>query len=466
MEITNGTIIAGVGVLLCGILFLAIVLAIFFRKVVSTNDVHIVQSARKTVSYGKDQEAGNTYYAWPSWVPIIGIKVINLPVSVFSLDEKDYEAYDKDRVPFLIHVMAFFRIDDPNTAAQRVHSFGELKEQLTGILRGASRSILAKNHINEILEERSKYGALFTEAVEEQLKAWGVSNVKAIELMDIRDAKDSKVIHNIMAKKQSHIEMDSRKEVAKNLQEAQQAEINAKREVALQQQQADQAVGERTAQKEQAVGIAQQQAEQAVKDQEKVTAEKTMAVIQVQAVRKAEIDMSVQVVAARQDKETTVIKAEGVKQVDIVKAEGTKQQTILVAEGDLEKAKRHAEGVRVEGDARGAAETALLMAPVNSQITLAREIGTNAGYQTYLVSVRTIEANQVVGVAQAEALKAANIKVIATSGDAPSGVKGAMEILTAKGGTQLGAMLEGLAQTDAGKAVIDRVTGGNGAARK
>jgi flotillin len=34
---------------------------ISLRRVVNTNEVHIVQSSRETVSYGKDQGAGNTY---------------------------------------------------------------------------------------------------------------------------------------------------------------------------------------------------------------------------------------------------------------------------------------------------------------------------------------------------------------------------------------------------------------------
>src|SRR5262245_25276091 len=198
-----GSIAAG------SLVLLSVFLALMFRTVVSTNDVHIVQSARKTTSYGKDQPAGNTYYNWPAWLPVIGIKVIKLPVSVFDVTLDSYAAYDKGRLPFKIDIMAFFRIDDSNVAAQRVHSFEELKEQLVGILQGASRSILAKSHIEEILEERSKFGQMFTEATDEQLKAWGVCNVKNIELMDLRDEQGSSVISNIMAKKKSEIEMQS-----------------------------------------------------------------------------------------------------------------------------------------------------------------------------------------------------------------------------------------------------------------
>jgi flotillin len=74
---------------------LSIILAMSYRTVVATNEVHIVQSRRKTTSYGKDQTAGNTYYAWPAWMPRVGIRIIQLPVSVFDDQLNEYAAYDK-----------------------------------------------------------------------------------------------------------------------------------------------------------------------------------------------------------------------------------------------------------------------------------------------------------------------------------------------------------------------------------
>src|ERR1700712_5177498 len=104
--------IAGIAV---AVLFVFLVfLAIAFRTVVSTNYVHIVQSSRRTTSFGRGQDKGNTYYSWPSWVPLLGVKVTVLPVSVFQQTLMDYAAYDIDRVPFVIDVVAFFRIKDSN----------------------------------------------------------------------------------------------------------------------------------------------------------------------------------------------------------------------------------------------------------------------------------------------------------------------------------------------------------------
>jgi flotillin len=179
-----------------------------------------------------------------------------------------------------------------------------------------------------------------------------------------------------------------------------------------------------------------------------------MAVKQVNDVRAAEIAKGVQLVQADQEKQAAVIRAEG-----------EKQRTITIAQGALEQMKLNAEGVRAQGDAKGAAETAVLMAPVNSQIALAREIGANQEYQKYLVTVRQIEASQTVGIEQAKALTAAEIKVIANAGNVVDGVKSAMELLTPKGGLQIGAMLETLKQTDAGKAVVEALTKGDGEQR-
>src|SRR4051812_10550166 len=49
------------------------IVAIMLRCVVPTNEVHLVQSSKTTTSYGNDTKNGNTYYEWPSWLPILGI---------------------------------------------------------------------------------------------------------------------------------------------------------------------------------------------------------------------------------------------------------------------------------------------------------------------------------------------------------------------------------------------------------
>lgn len=436
--------VAGAG----AFLFFFTMWIISLRRVVPTNEVHIVQSAKKTTSYGKGYESG-VYYEFPATLPLIGITKVVMPVSNFDVDLSSYEAYDKGRLPFVVDVKAFFRIADSNVAAQRVASFDELHSQLTAIVQGSVRTILAKSDIESIMEDRSIFGEQFTSEVREQLTSWGVEPVKNIELMDIRDGKGSDVIHNIMAKKKSFIEMESRTEVAKNMKTAKMAEIDAQKEVNLQSQQAAQEVGLRTNEAERKVQIAQQEKEQALKEQQKITKEKEMEVIKIQTVKSAEINKEVAVVKANQDKETMLIEADA--NLDFKKKQ---------AEADLEVQRKNAEGIAFTGKAKADAERAMLLAPVEAQTTLAKEIGENQSYQRYLITIEQVKAQKEIGVEQAKALHKADIKVITNSSTPGQGLSNIMDIFSANGGAQLGAMLEGLSNvSEAGASVVKKVTG-------
>ncbi|EEV25323.1 SPFH domain-containing protein [Actinobacillus minor 202] len=81
------------GLIFVVLVVITLVIALLFRRVVKTNEVHIVQSGGKTTSYGKDTGNGNVYYAFPSWLPVIGVSTIVLPVSVFSIKIDNYERY-------------------------------------------------------------------------------------------------------------------------------------------------------------------------------------------------------------------------------------------------------------------------------------------------------------------------------------------------------------------------------------
>lgn len=442
MEIPFALIPAVAGVTLATLF----VLWIFsMRQIVDTNTVHIVQSGSRTTSYGSGKKPGNAYLRWPSFLPILGVNVIKLPVNNFDLTLREYNAFDKDRVPFLLDITAFFRIEDTTIAATRIASFEQLKGQLTSVVQGAARKILATHDINTIMLNRSTFGDQFTSEVAEQLLAWGVVPVKNIELMDIKDHPPSQVIHNIMAKKISHIDMESRTEVAANRQKAAEAEIIAQQEVDLRKQDALRLVGERTAQQEQNVGIAKEKGHQAVQTEAKTTKQRQMDVLEVEVQRKAEIGKNAAIVGMEQERQTTIIQAEG-----------QKQRTILDAEAELEKQTRAAKAVELNGAASAEAAKLLQLAPVEAQIVLAKEIGANDGYQTYLIKIREVEAMQAVGIEQAGALEKANIKIIANAGSAASGIASLGEVISSKGGQQIGAMLEGLAQTDEGKAMLSK----------
>ena len=438
------------------------------RRIVPTNVVHIVQRGDKTVSYGVGK-GSNVYYEFPKWLPKIGVMVRVLPVSNFDIDLFKYSAYDKDRVPFVVDVKAFFHISDTNKAAEKVESFEELRKQLENVVQGAVRSILAKSKLEEIMEERSIFGEKFTESVKTDLSNWGVEPIKNIELMDVRDADGSKIIHQIMAKRMSAIDMESRTEVAKNNKMAEQAELTARQEIDVTRAETEKVAGEAQAKSLQAIGIAKAEAakksgiaeQQSISDiaqAEKATAERKMEVIKVQQVKQAEID-----------KEKEIIDAEKEKRRIEIQAEADKYQVETDAVAKLEAQKKNAQGIQAVGEAEAKviaakgtseaeAEKAKQLASVTAQTELAKEIGENQGYQDYLIRVKTVDKEQVVEVAKAEsiarALEKADLKILANSGDVQSGMNKFSDILSAKGGSQINGLLESLKQTEEGKAIL------------
>lgn len=441
IALITAAIFAGIG------LFLAFI----WRRVVPTNMVHIVQSSKNTVSYGRGRDAGNTYYAIPAFIPFFGVTVTSFPESIFDISLRDYEAYDTGRLPFVVDIKAFFRIADSQIAAQRVANFQELQGQLMGVLQGAVRGILGNNKLENIMQDRSNLGEMFTKEVNDQLQEWGVTTAKMIEFMDIRDSNGSQVIYNMMAKEKSRIEMESRVTVANNIREAEMKEIEANREIALSKTQAQQQVGIRQAEADKEVGIAKEKSNQEVQSETKITTERLMEVKKVEEVKSAEIARDVAVVRAEQD-----------KQVQVVNADAEKESTIRIAAGKLDATKKDAEGIQAVGAAKADAEKQMLLAPVNAQLTLAKEIGENQAYQEYLVKVENIKASQAVGVEMAGAIKAADLKIIANGGDVQSGIGNLADIFTPKGGTSIGGMLTALGQTEEGSALISKVVGAMG----
>ena len=472
MSLEISIIIAGIALfIVCTIYILSL------RRIVPTNEVHIVQRDRKTVSYGKDAKdgIGNTYYRIPTWVPKLGVVVAVLPTTIIDIDIPAYDAYDKARLPFLVDIKAFFRIADFNKTASRVYRIDELKEQLKAIVQGAARSILAKEELEVIMSERNKYGELFTELVTTQLTEWGVESVKNIELMDIRDKQGEEVIANIMKKKKSQIEMESRVQVAENLQKAKEAEILAKQEIEIKQQDAEQQVGLKQAAVQQKVGIAQEKQKQEVQAEAKITAEKQMEVKQVNEVRSAEIEKQAATVKAEQDKEVTKVnadasiikmeadkkvielKAEATKQQQILEAEANKQQIELKADADLKAATNEAKGIEAKGKANASAQELMQKAEVAGQIELSEKIGDNKEYQDFVVRQKEVEAKQAIGIEQAKNLANANINIYATNGDIPGGVSNATNMLSPKTGFNLASTVEAFANTDIGKQLVDKL---------
>lgn len=492
-------ILMGVPVLIA----LLITLWLFtLRRIVPTNVVHILQRGKETVSYGVGK-GDNVYYHFPAWIPIIGVSVREMPVSNFDIDLHEYSAYDKERLPFLVDVKAFFHIKDTNKAAEKVESFTQLKEQLENVVKGAVRSILAQNTLDEIMEKRGIFGEQFTASVNADLTNWGVESIKNIELMDIKDAGKSTVIQQIMAKKMSAIDAESRTAIAENKMKAENAELDSKQAIAIKAADTEKMMGEAEALSSQAVaiakakasevsGIAQQQAGARIAESAKDTIEKQMEVERTKQTKLADIAKEKAIIESKQLAEQMQISAEADQrklEIDTnaqkmkietdaeahkvaaeKSAEARKISTIKDAEALLTKQENEAKGkaavgkaeadvILAKGNSEAEAKKNMELAGVTAQTTLAKDIGNNEKYQAYMLKVKEIEVSQVIGVAQAEAnataLKDADIKLLINSGDVNSGMSKLSDIFTSKGGSNFNGMIEALKQTDEGKSALE-----------
>ena len=438
------------------VLGLFVLVSLLYRVVVSTNEVHIIQTRNKSIPYGKWEEAGNVYYNFPSWFPFIGIERIILPVSNFSVLINDYGAFDENKVPFLVDVASFFRISNPTEAAQKIANFDELQTQLQLILRGSIRSVFATKPIVNIMEDRETISELFNQSVVAQLSNWWVESVKSVEIMDIKDDDDSHVIQNIKDQKSSEIEKNSRIEIANNIKSAKIAEIEAEKEANLINENALREIGEKKAEKERLVGISNERSLQDIAEEAKVTAEKQMEVKQVEAIKLAEIKKREAEIMAEQDKSVKITNADADKIEAEKHAQAELYTTTQKAEGDLILMTKNAEGILKEGQAQADATKAMEIAKVSGQIELAEKISEKAAYMEYLQMIEAIKASEKVGVSRSDALQKADMKILANTGNVDGGINNALDIFSPKWGTAIGSMLENLNNTDLGKELLGK----------
>ena len=78
----SGFSLAFIAIPAVALIAIGILIPLMFRKVVPTNEVHIVQTSKRTIPFGKDTGNGNSYYKWPTWVPILGVEAKTLSVSI------------------------------------------------------------------------------------------------------------------------------------------------------------------------------------------------------------------------------------------------------------------------------------------------------------------------------------------------------------------------------------------------
>jgi flotillin len=428
-----------------------IIIAVNLRKVVPTNEVHILQRWSTTIIKGKGFEWWNVYYAWPQWVPGLGISVTKLPLYVFDIKLSNYQAYDNGKIPFVVDVTAFFVIKDPELAAKRVADFEELKEQLIEVVRWAVRKTLAQYDIQEIMEARWELGQKFYEEVTNAVKEWWVE-LKNIEFMDISDADGYQVIRNLLEKKRKTIETESEKEVAlkdkereiveaEAKKEAEIKRIEAEKEAKLAQIEADKLTRTQEVEKEKLIKIQEEEAKKQLYEKQKETKQKELDIKLLEEQKEAEIQKVKEIIDAEKQKEIEVKEAEAKAKAIELDAEAKARAMELEAE-----AKKNA----IEKEWLAKAKTIDYVGTAEAKNKLEMAKALNAFSQEalkYLLAEMEYKYTSKVDLEKAKALEKADIKVISTWANWEEGINSFMDLFSSKWWTNLWAMIEAFKNT-------------------
>ncbi len=438
------------------------------RKVVPTNEAHVVQKWKKSISYWKDSEWWNVYLAWPSWVPIVWVAVQKLPLSIFALQLTDYKAYDIWKVPFQVDITAFFEIKNPELAAQKVYSIEELRDQLNETLKWVVRKILASKDIVEIMESRTEIKKQFYEEIWDAVKSWWI-DLKNVEFMDIKDSEDSEVVTNIMMKKKSLIEAESRQEVALNQRDAEIAEENARsearssaskaksiadiissdaeREANLKKIENDKLTQNQEIEKERVLAVQKEEARQKLYETQKETKIKELSIKQLELEKNAEISKNIELIKANEQKQKTIIDTEAWKEKIELEAQADRIKVELRALADKARVELEAEAESNKLESIWLAKAKEIdyiwtaHAKNKKQMAEALNMFTPTSID-FMKKELEVKLSEIVDLEKAKALSKADIKVISTWENWWEWVKNFMDLFSSRWWSNIWAMIE------------------------
>lgn len=395
---------------LVGAAVLAVFLALAFWRRVPIDMVDVVSGRGNAVkSYSGNVVNATTgqsgYFKIPSWVPYLGMEVNSVPLNIMEIGIGGLQTFDVDRVRFLADIACYVTVAGREGAIVAATRFqeGNLKEQLERQLRPviqeAVRDTTTKMTIHETINNRDKITVISAKAVEVALKEWGLS-LKKLSLVNLRDLEDGEatVIEDISKIREVEINSEARQKNALRTKEARMKEAEA-----------DQEARNKEIERDKQVGMWEKQRDLEVYKRSQLAKEEEMRVTKIQTVRQAEINKEKQIIDAEARKQQVVIEANAEKAKRETEAQGFKAQKTLEGEGEGKKremeGKGEAEAIRAKGFAEAEAKEKLQAALNKFQ---------NLGV-TAMVAEKIVAMQRDVGIASAEALKNAELKIFAGS---------------------------------------------------
>lgn len=287
------------------------------------------------------------------------------------------DTYEKNQARYEVKSSIKYRITDVMTAAERYINDEALQKQLTEVVKASVRAITVKYEVQDARANKHLMSEEILKQIKDDMGQWGLTLVN-FQLIDFQDTAESKIISDISKRREVEIQAITRERNAEKIKQARMKEAEA-----------DEKAQEREIKRDEIVGMKEQNKIQQIAEQEKLAREKEYEVKRVMAVKQAEIDKEAEMVV----KEKKQLEGEG----DRLKAE-------QVAKGD-------AAPIREKGYAEADAKEKLQDALNKFKSEAIRA----------LVAEQVVSMQENVGIATAEALSKADLKVFAGGGQAQSG---------------------------------------------
>jgi len=414
------------GMLFIPIILIAIIVAILLiafslYTVVPADYAHVVVQSGKTRVFSSDEKYSKgskyssdgkaAYFRIPSFIPGFGMNVHEMSLKILPINVPDFKAFDIDRARFLCDIMAYVAVTDPVEAAKRfAGEMKEVEEQVSKVVQATTRDSTTKKTVREIINDREGIIAEIKEPLSKAIANWGLA-LKDIELVEFKDADGTHVIADISSIIEEQINSEARQKNAEQ-----------KKLARLKEAIADEIAKKREIERDEEVSKREQQKSKLVAEKEKLALAEQLEVTKVDKVKNQEIEKEKARVLAEQERVVARIDAEKQKEVEAI----IKEKKRLEGEGDRvrreEQAKGEAAPVREVGGAEADIILKKLQAEAKGKDDLQKALNQfgDAAIRA-LVAELIVEKDKEVGIAGAEALKYADLKVFAGGKDSESG---------------------------------------------
>ncbi|MCK4259863.1 MAG: hypothetical protein KAX49_12855 [Halanaerobiales bacterium] len=289
------------------------------------------------------------------------------------------------------------------------------KFRIIDVEKAAVWAVTVKYSVTDVRVNKKRMSEEVEEEITDDLANWGLKLVNFV-LVDFQDTEDSKVISNISRRREVQIESETRIDNANRIKDAESDQLGKDREI----------------ERDEAIAMREQSKKIQIAKQEQSVAEEEMKIKRVREVKQQDIEKEQAIIKAQAEKEQQLIAAVAEKEKKRIVAEGYKEQMILEGEGNASKRKAEAEAEAAAIEKRGLAE-----ARVKEELAKSLNMFTVDAIRA-LTAEQVVEKDKEIGIAMAEALKAADLKFV-NAGKATS----LLDLIgSAEGGANLGAMFD------------------------